>query len=99
MKKVLILGGGFAGLEAAIYLRKDNYDVTLVTNRDYFYIYPTSIWIPTREKSFEDICVNMNELKDAHGFNLIIDEVTSISARNGIVEFASGLRINDYKHL
>jgi len=99
MKKVLILGGGFAGVEAAIYLRKNNYTVTLVTNRDYFYIYPTSIWIPTREKSFEEICVDMNALKEAHGFELILDEVKNISAKNGIVEFASGLRINDYKHL
>ncbi len=99
MKKVLILGGGFAGLEAAIYLRKSNYDVTLVTNRDYFYIYPTSIWIPTREKSFEDICVDMNELKDIHGFSLIIDDVNNISAKNGVVELKSGLRIDDYKHL
>ncbi len=99
MKKVLILGGGFAGLEAAIYLRKYNYDVTLVTNRDYFYIYPTSIWIPTREKSFEDICVDMNALKDVHGFSLIIDEVNNISAKNGVVELKSGLRIDNYKHL
>ena len=35
MANVLILGGGFAGVEAAIYLRKNNIDVTLVSNRDY----------------------------------------------------------------
>ena len=49
MKKIVVLGGGFAGLEAAIYLKKENFDVTLVSDRDFFYIYPTSIWIPTRE--------------------------------------------------
>jgi len=37
MKKILILGGGFAGVDAAIHLKKLNYDVTLVSNRDYFY--------------------------------------------------------------
>jgi len=42
MKRVLVLGGGFAGVEAAIYLRKNDLDVTLVSDRDYFYIYPTS---------------------------------------------------------
>ena len=99
MKKVLVLGGGFAGVEAAIYLRKDNYDVTLVTNRDYFYIYPTSIWVPTNACSFEDVCIDMKQLRDAHGFELIIDEVQTISAKENLVSFASGAVIDDYDHL
>ena len=98
-KTVLILGGGFAGVEAAIYLRKENYDVTLITDRDYFYIFPTSIWIPTSESSFEDVCVDMNALKDAHGFNLIIDSVEKISAKKGEVTLSSGSIHSDYDHL
>jgi len=98
-KNVLILGGGFAGVEAAIYLRKENYDVTLVTNRDYFYIYPTSIWIPTSECSFEDVCVDMNELQKAHGFELVIDEVAEISAKKACVTMKSGTIFDKYKHL
>lgn len=99
MKKALVLGGGFAGVEAAIYLRKDNYDVTLVTNRDYFYIYPTSIWVPTNESSFEDVCVDMNALSKSHGFSFIIDEVQQISAKESKVTFTSGKIIDDYDHL
>ena len=99
MGKVLILGGGFAGLEAAIYLRKNNYDVTLVTDRDYFYIYPTSIWVPTGESSFEDVCVDMKELRDAHGFELVIDSVDKISAKDAEVTLASGTVYNNYDHL
>lgn len=99
MKKVLILGGGFAGVEAAIYLQKENYDVTLITNRDYFYIYPTSIWVPTRDCSFEDVCVDMNKLQDAHGFNLVIDEVESISAKKSSVIMKSGVVYDEYDHL
>jgi sulfide:quinone oxidoreductase len=49
MKNVLVLGGGFAGLEVAIFLRKYGFDVTLISERDYLYIYPTSIWVPTGE--------------------------------------------------
>jgi sulfide:quinone oxidoreductase len=82
MKKVLILGGGFAGVEAAIYLRKENIEVTLISNRDYFYIFPTSIWIPTGEGKFEDICVPLEDLSKAHGFEVIIDEVQSIESKN-----------------
>ena len=99
MKKVLILGGGFAGVEAAIFLKKDNYDITLVSDRDYFYIYPTSIWIPTRESEFKDVCVDMNELKNTHGFKLIIDAVQNISAQEGSVTLKSGTVLNEYDHL
>ena len=99
MKKVLILGGGFAGIDAAMHLKKDNYEVTLVTDRDYFYIYPTSIWIPTGESSFEDVCVDMQALSDAHRFNLVVDRVEKISAKAGEVILASGTIYNDYDHL
>ncbi len=99
MKKILILGGGFAGVEAAIYLKKANYDVTLVSDRDYLYIYPTSIWIPTHNASFEDTCLNLNELKNAHGFNLIIDGVKDIDAKNRQVTLQNGYIMKDYDHL
>jgi sulfide:quinone oxidoreductase len=42
MKNVLILGGGFAGLESAIFLKKYGFDVTLVSDRSYLYVYPIS---------------------------------------------------------
>lgn len=80
MRKVLILGGGFAGVESAIYLRKYGFDVTLVSNRDYFYIFPISIWIPTSEISFDDAKISLKELQKVHGFKLVIDEVLSIKS-------------------
>ena len=98
-KNILILGGGFAGVEAAIYLRKKNFNVTLVTNRDYFYIFPTSIWVPTNECSFKDVCVDMNQLSDAHGFELIIDEVEKISAKESQVTLKSGTVMDSYDYL
>jgi sulfide:quinone oxidoreductase len=81
MKKVLILGGGFAGLEAAIFLRKYGFEVTMISNRDYLYVYPTSIWVPTGEASFEDVCIPLEKLQKVHGFELIIDEVESIKSK------------------
>jgi len=99
MKKVLILGGGFAGVDAAIHLKKMNYDVTLVSDRDYFYIYPTSIWVPVRESSFEDMCIDLKELQAAHGFKLIVDGVTGISEKENKVTLASSQVIDDYDYL
>ncbi len=99
MKKVLILGGGFAGVDAATHLRKMDYDVTLVSDREYFYIYPTSIWVPTHESEFKDVCLDLKELQEAHKFELLIDTVDEISKAQNSVKLSSGKVIDDYDYL
>ncbi len=99
MAKVLVLGGGFAGVETAIYLRKHDMDVTLVSDRDYFYIYPTSIWIPTGEATQEEVSVPLDQLAFAHGFQLIIDPVTAIDPANKSATLASGRKLEGYDYL
>jgi sulfide:quinone oxidoreductase len=83
--KILILGGGFAGLEAAIKLRKYKHEVTLISERDYMFIYPVSIWIPVGKRSFEDTKLSLSEMSKIHGFNLIIDRITKIESKNNTV--------------
>jgi sulfide:quinone oxidoreductase len=97
--KVLVLGGGFAGVEAAIYLRKEELDVTLVSDRDYFYIYPTSIWVPTGEVTKEDVSVPLEQLAAAHGFKTIIDPVTKIEAKAKKVTLQSGRILDEYDYI
>lgn len=99
MAKVLVLGGGFAGVEAAIYLRKQELDVTLVSDRDYFYIYPTSIWIPTGEVTKEDVSVPLDKLAFAHGFKVIVDPVTKIEAKAKKITLQSGRVLNEYDYI
>lgn len=96
MKHFLVLGGGFAGVEAAIKLRKKGYNVTLVSDRDYLFIYPISIWIPTKGISFEDSKMPLADLQKKHGFNLIIDRVESIDVENKIVKLQNGEQSYDY---
>jgi sulfide:quinone oxidoreductase len=67
---ILVLGGGFAGLEAAIKLRKYGYDVTLISDRDYMFIYPTSIWIPVGKQSFDQTKLDLHEMSKIHGFDI-----------------------------
>ena len=86
MKKVLILGGGFAALEAGIWLKKYGFDVTIVTNRDYMYIYPISIWIPTGEYKFEDCILKWKDLRKVHNFNVIFDEVKEINVKEKLIK-------------
>ncbi len=99
MKKILILGGGFAGVDAAIHLQKMKYDVTLVSDREYFYIYPTSIWVPTHESEFSEVCLDLSELQKAHGFDVLIDKVAQINAKENQVTLESGNVIADYDYL
>ncbi len=95
--KVLVLGGGFAGVEAAIFLRKEGFSVTLISNRDYFYIYPTSIWIPTGEAKMEDISVPLKDIAQAHGFEVVIDEVEAIKTKESKVYCAN--KTYEYEYL
>ena len=97
--KVLVLGGGFAGVEAAIYLKKQDLDVTLVSDRDYFYIYPTSIWIPTGEATREDVSVPLDKLAMNHGFQLIIDPVAKLEAAEKKVTLQSGRVLDEYAYI
>jgi len=77
-KKILILGGGFAGVEAAIKLRKYGYEVCLVSNREYLFVYPISIWIPVKKKNFDQVKIDLALLSKKHGFELIIDDIEQI---------------------
>ena len=99
MKKVLVLGGGFAGVEAAIYLRKQEVEVTLVSDRDFFYIYPTSIWIPTGDATMEDVSIPLDELAFAHGFQLIVDSVMALDAKEKRVTLESGRVLDEYEYV
>ena len=99
MARVLVLGGGFAGVEAAISLRKHDLDVTLVSDRDFFYIYPTSIWIPTGDATMEDVSVPLEKLAFAHGFKLIVDPVTAFDPQTKSTTLASGRKLEGYDYV
>lgn len=87
MKRVLILGGGFAGIQTAIELQKSGrFQVTLVSDRDYLYLYPISIWVPVRLKDFNDIKLPLAKIQKKYPFEVIVDSVKQIvSAENKVV--------------
>jgi sulfide:quinone oxidoreductase len=99
MARVLVLGGGFAGVDSAIYLRKNGMEVTLVSDRDYFYIYPISIWIPVGKETKESVSIPLDQLAREHGFELIIDPVTSFDAPTKVVSLESGRVLDGYDYV
>jgi len=97
MKKVLIVGGGFAGVQTAIELqKKGSFDITLVSDRDYLYLYPISIWVPVHIKEFNDVKVPLVTIQKKYPFNLIIDKVTEIHAVENKVVCANQTLTYDY---
>jgi sulfide:quinone oxidoreductase len=79
MKRAIVLGGGIGGVEAAIELRKKGLEVELVSDRDYLFVYPLAIWIPTGERPFEKVKMSLREIARAHGFSVTVDEVVAVS--------------------
>ena len=98
MKRVLILGGGFAALESAIWLKKYGFDVTVVANRDYMYVYPISIWIPTGEYKFDDCILKWEELSQVHGFKFVLDELQELHINEKIVKCKNN-EFRDFEYL
>lgn len=96
MKHIVVGGGGFAGVETAIQLSKKKHRVTLVSNRDYFFIYPISIWIPTDNLPFEKATINLKKLAKKHGFGFVIDEFKGLDEKNNVAKFKTQDLSYDY---
>ena len=96
--KVLVLGGGIGGVEAAFALYHKCFDVELISDRDYLYIYPISIWIPTHGYSWEDVTLPLEKIAEANGFKLIIGKVEKISTTEKKVFLADGT-VKSYDYL
>jgi len=75
---VLVIGGGFAGLETAKLLAKQGLAVTLISNRKEMFIYPTSIWMVTGEHRRADDVIDLQRAADDMGFAFEQGEVTAV---------------------
>lgn len=87
MKQVVILGGGFAGVQTAIELqKKGGFQVTLVSDRDYLYLYPISIWIPVHIREFDEVRLPLSRIQQKYPFRVVIDTVKAVQATEQHVE-------------
>lgn len=97
-KRVLVLGGGFAGVEAASDLGKSGlFDVTLVSDRDYLYLFPITVWIPVRGVAPAKTRVPLRDIAGARGFAVVVSAVESIDREARTVRLAD--RELDYDYL
>ncbi|MBD3799413.1 FAD-dependent oxidoreductase [Sulfuricurvum sp.] len=90
MKNVVIIGGGIAGVEAAIYYRKEGFEVELISDRSDVFIYPIAIWIPVRTIDYGDVNYSLDKIAARHGFTLTVDRVMAISASTKTITLENG---------
>jgi sulfide:quinone oxidoreductase len=90
MKKVLILGAGIGGVAAAIAFRKKGFDVELVAERDYLFVYPIAIWIPVGSAQFKDVSIPLSKISSKHGFSLTFDRVEALDGDRKTVTLEKG---------
>ena len=87
-KRVVVAGGGIAGVEAAIFAAQQGFETVLLSDRDFLFVYPLSIWIPVGKLEFSQACVPLKSIADANGFNVIIDRVVGLDRENNRVLLA-----------
>jgi len=77
---IVVLGGGFGGLEATFYLRHrlgDRVALTLVSDRDYFLFKPNTIYVPFGEDP-EDFKVSLLGAVKRKNIEFVQDKATAV---------------------
>ncbi|WP_456464077.1 NAD(P)/FAD-dependent oxidoreductase [Persephonella sp.] len=99
MKKIAVLGGGIGGVETAIALKKEGFNVELFSDREYLFVYPISIWIPTGEITLEKAKIPLEEIARARGFKLTVDKVVEISGKNSSFTLEKTGKRDDFDYI
>ncbi len=93
-KRIVIVGGGFAGLACARALAGSQNDVTLIDKRNHHLFQPLLYQVSTAALSPADIAVPLRAvLARAQNVRVILDEVTGVKPGARQVELHSGARM------
>lgn len=97
MKKITILGAGFAALTAVRRIRKldKHCEITLISAKDEFIYLPSLIWIPSGRRKAEDLIVPLKNFINQYNVKFHAAHVTGIQQAGRIVETTKGEVSND----
>jgi sulfide:quinone oxidoreductase len=98
-KKVLVLGGNFAGLTAALAVRHElhgDVDVQVVSASDRFLFNPSLIWLPFGKRRPDDITFPLAPTFESHGVDFVHGEATSLDLDGRKVATTTGSYEYDY---
>lgn len=96
--RVVIVGGGFAGLNAAKELADAPVDVTLIDRRNHHLFAPLLYQVATAQLSPADIAQPIRAIVNRQkNISVVLGEVTKINVDNGSVHLDNGATVNyDY---
>ncbi|HEX9335303.1 MAG TPA: FAD-dependent oxidoreductase, partial [Pseudonocardiaceae bacterium] len=98
-KKVLVLGGNFGGLTAALSVKHElegDVDVTVVSASDRFLFNPSLIWLPFGKRRAADITFPLAPTFESHGVDFVHAAATRIDPVARRVETTAGSYGYDY---
>jgi len=99
-KKVVVLGANFGGLTAALSLKKDlknDVEVTVISDRDYFLFNPSLIWLPFGKRDEGSVTFKVAPTFERGGVHFINTAAQEIKPELHKVELANGESITyDY---
>ena len=92
MKKITVIGAGFAGLSAVRQLRKldKTCEITLIDPRGELHYLPSLIWLPSGLRKREDIIVPLDNFFRRMKVNFHRASVTGLREGGRIVETDNG---------
>lgn len=100
-KKVVVLGANFGGLTAALSLKKElknDVEVTVVSDRDYFLFNPSLIWLPFGKRNEGNVTFKVAPTFDKGGVHFINSAAKEIKPATKQVDLANGQSL-DYDYL
>jgi NADH dehydrogenase FAD-containing subunit len=96
--RIVVLGGGFAGLESAFWLRAklgDGADITVVSDRDEFLFKPNTIYIPFGS-SEESLLISLEQATSKRGIHFLKGAFESLDPERRLVRAAGRELAYDY---
>ena len=91
-ENVIVIGGGIGGVETAFAHSVKEFDVELISDKDYLWIYPISIWIPTKEITPEECKLPLEEIAKRNNFKFTKAKVKELKTaeKKVVVEYDDG---------
>ncbi len=96
--RIIVVGGGFAGLNFIKHLSPNTFDVTLLDKNNFNYFTPLLYQVATGFLEPSNISYPLRKLVNAKGFNFRQGELSSIDSANNKIKLTDGNKL-EYDHL